>query len=145
MADFLKFQSDNYSEFKPETMKALTTIGCSGVIGLLALGVAMAMTNPSQAEYEEYATQRLTEYLKVDVCQKTSNFLENLIKSQCDNLVDQTIPQMRDILARSTQKQDFVIFSVYSTDLKISSWIPLYKFETVGAFNNFYTYTAKQQ
>lgn len=145
MADFLKFQSNNYSEFKPETMKALTTIAYSAAIGLVALGVAMAMTNPSQAEYEEYATQRLAEYLKGDVCQKTGNFLENLIKSQCDNLVDQTIPQMRDILARSTQKQDFVIFSVYRTDLKISSWIPLYKFETVGAFDNFYTYTAKQQ
>ncbi|MDB9539544.1 DUF4359 domain-containing protein [Anabaenopsis tanganyikae CS-531] len=126
-------------------MKALTTIAYSGAIGLVALGVAMAMTNPSQAEYEDYATQRLTEYLKGDVCQKTGNFLENLIKSQCDNLVDQTIPQMRDILARSTQKQDFLIFSVYRTDLKISSWIPLYKFETVGAFDNFYTYSAKKQ
>ncbi|MDH6097668.1 DUF4359 domain-containing protein [Anabaenopsis sp. FSS-46] len=126
-------------------MKALTTIAYSGAIGLVALGVAMAMTNPSQAEYEDYATQRLTEYLKGDVCQKTGNFLENLIKSQCDNLVDQTIPQIRDILARSTQKQDFVIFSVYRTDLKLSSWIPLYKFETVGAFDNFYTYSAKKQ
>lgn len=144
-ADFCNFHWNYYSTFKLKTMKALTTIGCSGAIGLVALGVAMAMTNPSQAAYEEYATQRLTEYLKGDVCQKTSNFFENLIKSQCDSLVDQTIPQVRDILGRSTQKQDFVIFSVYRTDLKLSSWIPLYKFETVGAFNSFYTYTAKPQ
>ncbi|KZL48006.1 hypothetical protein A2T98_20305 [Nodularia spumigena CENA596] len=126
-------------------MKALTIIAFSGAVGLAALGVAMATTNPSQVEYEEYAAQRLTEYLKKDVCQKTANFLENLIKSQCDNLVDQATPQMREILGRSTEQQNFLIFSVYKTDLKLSSLIPIYKFETVGAFNNFYTYTAEQQ
>ncbi|MDB9372947.1 DUF4359 domain-containing protein [Nodularia sphaerocarpa] len=126
-------------------MKALTIIACTGAVGLAALGVAMATTNPSVGEYEDYAAQRLTDYLKQDVCQKTTNFLENLIKSQCQNLVDQATPQMREILGRSTQQQNFVIFSVYKTDLKLSSFIPIYKFETVGAFNNFYTYTAEQQ
>ncbi|MBE9199590.1 MULTISPECIES: DUF4359 domain-containing protein [unclassified Nodularia (in: cyanobacteria)] len=126
-------------------MKALTIIACSGAVGLAALGMAMATTNPSLAEYEDYAAQRLTEYLKQDVCQKTTNFLENLIKSQCQNLVDQATPQMREILGRSTEQQNFLIFSVYKTDLKFSSFVPIYKFETVGAFNNFYTYTADQQ
>ncbi|GAX36548.1 DUF4359 domain-containing protein [Nodularia sp. NIES-3585] len=126
-------------------MKALTIIACSGAVGLAALGVAMATTNPSQPEYEEYAAQRLTEYLKTDICQKTTNFLENLIKSQCETLVDQATPQMREILGRSTEQQNFVIFSIYRTNLNLSSLIPIYKFETVGAFNNFYTYTAEQQ
>ncbi|HYW22476.1 MAG TPA: DUF4359 domain-containing protein [Nodularia sp. (in: cyanobacteria)] len=126
-------------------MKALTIMACTGAVGLAALGVAMATTNPPQPEYEEYAAQRLTDYLKQDVCQKTTNFLENLIKSQCQNLVEQATPQIREILGRSTQQQNFVIFSVYKTDLKLSSFIPIYKFETVGAFNNFYTYTAEQQ
>jgi hypothetical protein len=34
---------------------------------------------------------------------------------------------------------------VYRTEFKLNSWIPSYRFETVGAFNNFYTYTAEQQ
>jgi hypothetical protein len=126
-------------------MKALTIMGFSAAVGLAGLGVAMATTNPSPADYEEYATQRLTEYLKQDVCAKTTNFLENIIKSQCENFVVQAKPQMREIISRSTQQQNFVIFSIYRTDLKLSSLIPIYKFETVGAFNNFYTYTAQQK
>ncbi|MBE9049797.1 DUF4359 domain-containing protein [Nostocales cyanobacterium LEGE 11386] len=126
-------------------MKALTIMAYAGAAGLATLGVTMAKTNPSQAEYEEYAAQRLTEYLKKDVCKKTTSFWENLIHSKCEQLVDTANPHMREILALTTQKQDFMIFSIYSTDLKLSSWIPAYRFETVGAFNNFYTYTAEQQ
>ena len=126
-------------------MKVLTMVALSGAAALVGLTVAMATTNPSRAEYEEYATQRLTNILKQDICQKTTNFLENVIKSQCEGLVDQFNPQMRDILANSTQAQNFLIFSIYTTDLRLSSLVPIYKFETVGALNNFYTYKAQQQ
>ena len=51
-----------------------------GAVGLVLLGVTMAKTNPSQGEYEEYAMQRLTKYLKSDVCKKTPKMLESLIK-----------------------------------------------------------------
>jgi len=126
-------------------MKVLTMVALSGAAALVGLTVVMATTNPSRAEYEDYATQRLTNILKQDICQKTTNFLENVIKSQCEGLVDQFNPQMRDILANSTQKQNFLIFSIYTTDLRLSSLVPIYKFETVGALNNFYTYKAQQQ
>lgn len=125
-------------------MRALTIITGVGVVGLATLGVAMAKTNPSQPRYEEYAAQRLTEYLKGSVCKKTPNIFDNLIKSNCTQLIDSANPQMRQIIAVSTQRQDFMIFSVYRTDLKVNSWIPSYKFETVGAFDNFYTYNAEQ-
>ena len=109
------------------------------------MGVAMANTNPSQGEYEEYAVQRLTEYLKTDVCKKTTNLIENLIRFNCDKLVDSANPQIQEIIARTTERQNYIIFSIYRTDLKINSWIPSYKFETVGAFDQFYTYTAEKQ
>ena len=127
-------------------MKPLTIIAYTGAAaGLAALGVAMAKTNPSQVEYEEYAVQRLTKYLKTDVCKKTTNFIENLIRFNCDNLVDSANPQIQEILARTTERQNYIIFSIYRTDLKINSWIPSYKFETVGAFDQFYTYTAEKE
>ncbi|MBH8574306.1 DUF4359 domain-containing protein [Nostocaceae cyanobacterium CENA369] len=126
-------------------MKALTIMTYVGAAGLAVCGVTMAKTNPSQPEYEEYAMQRLTQYLKQDVCNKTSRLIENLLHSKCDKLVDSANPQIKDILAATTQRQDFVVFSVYRTDLKVSAWLPSYKFETVGAFNNFYTYSAEQQ
>ncbi|QSJ18145.1 DUF4359 domain-containing protein [Nostoc sp. UHCC 0702] len=126
-------------------MKASTIMAYVVVAALAVCGVAMAKTNPSQTDYEEYALQRLTQYLKQDVCKKTSRFIENLLHSKCDKLVDSTNPQIKEILAATTQKQDFIVFSIYRTDLKVSSWLPSYRFETVGAFNNFYTYTAEQQ
>lgn len=127
-------------------MKPLTIIAYTGAAaGLAALGVAMAKTNPSQVEYEEYAVQRLTEYLKTDVCKKTTNFIENLIRFNCDKLVDSANPQIQEILARTTERQNYIIFSIYRTNLTINSWIPSYKFETVGAFDQFYTYTAEKE
>ncbi|AUB40205.1 Protein of unknown function DUF4359 [Nostoc flagelliforme CCNUN1] len=126
-------------------MKPLTIIAYTGAAGLAALGVAMAKTNPSQVEYEEYAVQRLTEYLKTDVCKKTTNLIENLIRFNCDKLVDSANPQIQEILVRTTERQNYIIFSIYRTNLKINSWIPSYKFETVGAFDQFYTYTAEKE
>lgn len=114
-------------------------------VGLVVLGVTMAKTNPSQAEYEEYAVQRLTKYLKSDVCKKTPKMLENLIKLDCDKLVDSASPQVRELIAGTTERQDFLIFSIYRTDLKLNSWLPSYTFESVGAFESFYTYSAEQQ
>ena len=116
-----------------------------GAAGLVLLGVTMAKTNPSQAEYEEYAVQRLTKYLKSDVCKKTPKILENLIKLDCDKVVNSATPQVREIVAGTTERQDFIIFSIYRTDLKLNSWLPSYTFESVGAFESFYTYSAEQQ
>ncbi|PMB00962.1 hypothetical protein CEN50_01350 [Fischerella thermalis CCMEE 5268] len=138
-------------------MKALTIMAYVGVFGLAALGVAMAKTNPSQVEYEEYAAQRLTEYLNTNVCKKTPKFIENVIQFNCRQVVDSAQPRLREIIADSTVRQDFIVFSIYRTDLNVNSLIPAlrldsilpstpgYQFETLGAFNQFYTYKAEQQ
>ncbi|WP_414753876.1 DUF4359 domain-containing protein [Anabaena sp. CCY 9910] len=127
-------------------MKPLTIMASVGALGLAAvLGVTMAKTNPNQTEYEEYAVQRLTGYLKNDVCNKTTKLLERLINYNCDKLIDSANPQLRQLLSATTERQDFALFSIYRTELKLSTWMPSYKFETVGAFNNFYTYTAEEQ
>jgi hypothetical protein len=126
-------------------MKAWTMIASVGAVGIAVLGVTMAQTNPQQAEYEEYAVQKLTMYLKTDFCKKTPNFLQNLIQFNCDQLIESVNPQMRDVIATTTKRQNYVVFSVYTTDLKIDNLIPGYKFETIGAFDNFYTYKAEQQ
>jgi hypothetical protein len=79
------------------------------------------------------------------VCKKTSKLLEKLLNSNCDKLVDSTNPQIREVVSKTTERQDFFLFSIYRTDLTLGSWLPGYQFETVGAFNNFYTYTAEQK
>lgn len=126
-------------------MRALTIITSVGVVGISAIGLAMARTNPNQKQYEEYAVHRLTEYLEGNVCQKAPNLLENLIRFNCQELVKAANPQIKEIISVSTERQDFILFSVYRTDLTLNSWVPSYKFETVGAFDNFYTYNAEKQ
>ncbi|MBW4616269.1 MAG: DUF4359 domain-containing protein [Desmonostoc vinosum HA7617-LM4] len=126
-------------------MKASNIIAYAGAAGLVVLGVASATTNPSQAQYEEYAVQRLTAYLKTDFCDKTPKILEKFIDFKCNQLIDSANPHIQKIIAGTTESKNYLLFTIYRTNLKIDSWIPTYKFETVGAFNNFYTYTAEQQ
>ncbi len=126
-------------------MKIVSIVAYAGAAALAALGVAMASTNPSRIEYEEYATQRLSGYLKEQGCSKTPNILENLIKFNCAKLIDSASPQIKQVINASTKKQDYLLFSVYSTDLQINSLIPSYKFETVAALDNFFTYKAEKE
>ena len=126
-------------------MKSLRIVTYIGAAALAGLGVVMAVTNPSQPAYEEYGVQQLTVYLKNDVCTKTPKAFESLLKRNCTVLVDSIRPQMQQIFSKSTQRQNFIFFSIYRTDLSITPFIPSYHFETVGAFQNFYTYTAKKR
>ena len=126
-------------------MKRLQIFIYIGTASLAVLGVVMAITNPSPVEYEEYAAQQLAEYLKNDVCADVPKIFENFLQRNCKTLVDSSRPQLRQIIAETTQRQNFIFFSIYSTDLAINPIIPSYHFETVGALQNFYTYTAQKQ
>ena len=126
-------------------MKTLRIITYSCGAALAGLGVLMAVTSPSQPAYEEYAVQRLTEYLKKDVCTKAPKAFGGLLQRNCGVLVDSSRPQMQQIVSQSTQRQNFIFFSVYRTDLSVNSLLPSYHIETVAAFQNFYTYKAQQQ
>ncbi|MEM7726211.1 MAG: DUF4359 domain-containing protein [Cyanobacteria bacterium P01_A01_bin.45] len=125
-------------------MKPSTVIAFAAATGIAVLGIFMATTKPSQAEYEEYAAQRLSEYLKDNVCVKTPSLLGSLIKFDCSKIVDSASPQIKGLISETTKTQDFLIFRVYHTDLKLNSFLPSYKFESVGAFDNFYTYKLTQ-
>ncbi|MEA5596799.1 DUF4359 domain-containing protein [Rivularia sp. UHCC 0363] len=126
-------------------MKIVSIVAYAGTAALIALGIAMASTNPSRTEYEEYAAQRLNEYIKEQGCSKTPKLLDNLIKFDCKKLIDSFNPQIKQVINASTQQHDYLLFSVYETDLQINSLIPSYKFETVAAFDNFFTYKAEKQ
>jgi hypothetical protein len=126
-------------------MKSSRIITYIGAAALAALGVAMATTNPSQNNYEVFAVQQLTAYLKKDVCTQAPNVFENFLRRNCGILVDSSRPKIQQIIAETTQSQNFIFFSIYRTDLFVNSFIPAYHFETVGAFQNFYIYTAEKQ
>ncbi|MDP5015841.1 MAG: DUF4359 domain-containing protein [Dolichospermum sp.] len=126
-------------------MKPLTILICVGAASVTVLGAIMAKTNPKQPEYEQYAIQKLTTYLEADVCKKTPSFLEKLIKVNCQELLKSATPHIKELITTTTNRQDYMIFSIYRTEIKLDSWIPGYKFETVGALNQFYTYNAEEK
>lgn len=127
-------------------MKILKIITYIGAAAIGTLGVIMAITNPNQSSYEVYAAGRLGEYLKSDVCTKAPKvFGEDLLRLNCRELVDSSKPAIRQIVTANTQRQNFIFFSVYTTDLSLNPVIPAYHFETVGALQKFYTYIAEER
>jgi hypothetical protein len=126
-------------------MKSSKVIGYIGAVTLGGLGVATAVTNPSPPNYEAYAVQRLTEYIKSEVCTKAPKAFGDFLRSNCTSLVDSTQPGIGRIITANTRRQNYIFFSIYTTDLSVSSMIPSYHFETVGALQNFYTYKAQER
>lgn len=107
---------------------------------LAGLGIAMAITNPSQSDYEEYAIAQLTAYLKDNTCTQTLKDWDNFIEHSCTLLVDIGRPQLQKIIVDNTKDRNFIFFSIYRTELSISPLLPAYRFETVAALQKFYTY-----
>lgn len=126
-------------------MKGLKSFGYIGLLALAALGAVMAVTNPDKPTYEQYAVEQLTTYLTDDVCSQVPKAFESLVQSSCASIVDSSRPQIQQIISRTTQRQNFILFSIYRTDLSISPAIPFYRFQTVGIMQNFYTYSAQKQ
>ncbi len=126
-------------------MKSLKPLASISLFVLAGLAVVMAITNPESSTYEEYAAEQLTTYLKDDVCNQVPKAFETLVQNSCASLIDSNRSQIQQIIARSTQRQNFILFSIYRTNLSVTSVVPLYRFQTIGIMQNFYTYSAEQQ
>ncbi len=121
-------------------MKLLNTIKSAAIAVMVGLGIAMAITNPSQSDYEEYAIAQLTAYLKDNTCTQTLKDEDSLLQHSCTLLVDVGRPQLEKLIADHTKERNFIFFSIYRTELSISPLLPAYRFETVAALQKFYTY-----
>lgn len=114
-------------------MKALW-IGSGAV--LLGLGVALAATNPGRDAYRDYAGDRLATYLQTDVCDDAGNFA-----NVCESFVETSRPQLATIVDRGSERQNFLLFSLYHTDLSVPvPGVPQVRARSVGVFQQFYTY-----
>ncbi len=115
-------------------------IGAIGGVVLAAVAGGMIMTNPDEASYEAFATEALINYAGENLCPKVP-FLGRM---QCESLLKTNQAEIKKIVARGTQRHNFIFFSIYTTELSVTSLLPSYEFGTVGAFNQFYVYKAKQ-
>jgi len=118
-------------------------------MALAGLGIAMAATNPSQASYEEYATQQLATYLRENTCADAGE----LLKDGCKQLLNENQSEIKELISANTQRQNFGVVSLYQTDLSVGQLlpsflgklVPSYHFETVGVFSSFHIVKAKKQ
>lgn len=109
--------------------------------GIIVLITVLIVTNPGTGRYESYASQQLISYLKDDLCTQTTEIDE--IQSTCRILIDTTSPQIKMILIRNTRQQNFLLFSLYHTNLNFSPIVPEYNFATLGIVDRFFTYQSE--
>ncbi|NJL21129.1 MAG: DUF4359 domain-containing protein [Leptolyngbyaceae cyanobacterium SM1_3_5] len=112
---------------------------------LAAVGIGMAATNPAPEAYDDYATEQLTTYLKDNACTQAPNVLGEFLQTQCAAILEDNQEQIRRLIANNTDRQNWLLLSVYKTDLSVSDLLPSYHFETIGVFGNLYIYKAEQQ
>ncbi|NJP10071.1 MAG: DUF4359 domain-containing protein [Leptolyngbyaceae cyanobacterium RU_5_1] len=126
----------------------------AGAALLTVLGAVMATTNPSQVAYEAYATKQLTAYLETKVCSEAPTTFG--LRDECRSLLRSNQSQIKKIIADSTQRQNFIFFSVYTTrfsadaiapnfSISVGSFLPSYRVQTVGAFHRFHVYETAQE
>lgn len=121
---------------------------------LVGLGVALAVTNPSEAAYKDYAARRITQQLQEKECIKLDESYRDLCK-----LLDRPQGQalLQRLVADHTERQNYLLFSLYQTNFSTENMLPSflsgflslpqisYQTETVGLFGQFQTYRVEQQ
>ncbi|GAP94936.1 DUF4359 domain-containing protein [Leptolyngbya sp. NIES-2104] len=118
-----------------------------GVVGLAVLGIAglMAATNPDEAAFGEFALEQV----KTQGCKEAPQ----IIRQQCPQFVQENQAQVKKLIAQSTERQNYGLFSLYRTNLSTRSIIPdlpvfldvpAFQLETVGMMGRFYIYQAEK-
>lgn len=126
------------------------SLGTAIVTGLL---MSLAISNPSQSEYEEYAKEQLSEYVEQNVCPQAPKIWGKSLKQECKRLVNSNQSEIKDLISQSTERYNFILFSIYKTELSISKvspflpsdLLPSYHFGTLGVGYKFYIYQVEQQ
>jgi Domain of unknown function (DUF4359) len=107
-------------------------------IALMLLAAGMGLTNPARDRYLTYASGTLEKELESSICTDSrvpkalSGVTDTLIGS-CKNLLTSQRDTIERLLDNTTQRQNFGVASIYTTELGGKSY------QTVGAFGNFVT------
>lgn len=127
-------------------MKLLKIATVIGTVALGGLAAFMALTNPRQDSYQDFAVGELSKYLKEEACPQIGKIeeLRDLLQDQCPKIVSKGRPLIQEIIAHQTRRDNFIFFSIYRTNLDIGLGLPAYRFVTVGAFRKFYIYQADE-
>lgn len=127
-------------------MKTSHVIGLAFGLGIIGLGAVMAATNPGEAEFEKFALDQL----ETRGCKE----VPQIVREQCPRFVRDNQAQVKKLIMKDTQRENYGLFSIYRTNLSARSIIPelplfldlpAFKLETVAMFGKFYIYEAQKQ
>lgn len=124
-----------------------------GGVVFLGLGGALAMTNPDQEAYEQFATNQLMRYAKDELCNNNEG-IGSFLAGSCESLIELGRSPARQIIAQQTEQQNFIFFSRYVSDLSVNEFVPAelldqplpeYHVESIGIFQNFIIYEIQER
>jgi hypothetical protein len=131
--------------------QVVTAIAGVVLVGAIA---AMALTNPGEDKYQDYAVAKLNDS-RENLCPQTAKILGQVISTQkeCQAFIAANRPAIARLIATTTERQNSILFSIYRTDLSVGKVVPLlpdlpipaYHFETIGVFGNFFTYEIEER
>ncbi len=116
-------------------VRGMRFLGCGLGLGI---GATLVMTNPQQQDYTNFATVTASGFLTRDICQKSgadTSQLNAAIAEGCASLLKNGDKDIRFFIAHNTERQDFIIFSLYTTDL------PIRPLRVLGILNQFFLLT----
>ncbi len=124
-------------------MKTWQLVAIMGSVVGVGIGVILAITNPDQAAYEQFAAKQMADYVGQNLCAKDAQSLG--LHQECEELLQSNHGIIQRIIARNTERQNFMFFSIYRTDLELTILLPAYRFETVGALEQFRIYKSEKK
>jgi Domain of unknown function (DUF4359) len=123
---------------EPLPMKAprpLRVAQWSGCVVLVGLGVILAATNPSQDRYTEFSTQTVSRFLIKDLCganAQSPKLFDDWLKDGCHAFMNKGETEIRSFIQHNTERQDFILFSLYTTEF------PIRPLRVLGICNQFF-------
>ncbi len=110
-----------------------------GILAVCGLGGIMTLTNPDRSDYEVYAMEQLGN-LATNQCNRAPAGFGTVLQEPCRATFAALKPQIRPLLAAATTRQNFILFSIYRSNISIPAANLNAKVESIGIFNHFYTY-----
>jgi Domain of unknown function (DUF4359) len=109
------------------------------IVAGCGLGGLMVLTNPSRSAYESYAVDRIGELAK-DKCDHAPDGLGVFIQGPCRAAIEAYKPELRILLAAATSRQNWVLFSIYRSNMMVPIVNLPVRVESIGIFDRFFTY-----
>lgn len=109
------------------------------LLGLLGVGGLGFLTNPDRAAYEIYAVEQAGNLAR-EQCDRAPGGLSIIVHEPCRAAIEAYKPQLKPLIAATTTRQDWGLFSIYRSDIAIPAVNFKGRVESIGLFDRFYTY-----